>query len=128
VCGRARIGAIDLYRDGDGALAGPVLADALVLADAVTELLLVETVAVAEAQSPAYRAGRDHLLQRAAVHQSTGMISVQLGVTVEEALVRLRAHAYACSRDLDEVAADVLARRMRFDNLDDEGDRAGGYR
>ncbi|GAA2914555.1 GAF domain-containing protein [Actinoplanes cyaneus] len=126
--GWARIGAIDLYRDGEGALAGPVLADALVLADAVAQLLLAETVAVAEAQSPAYHAGRDHLLQRAAVHQATGMISVQLGVTVEEALVRLRAHAYACSRDLDEVAADVLARRMRFDNLDDEGDRAGGYR
>ncbi|WP_433790801.1 hypothetical protein [Actinoplanes sp. CA-252034] len=49
------------------------------------------------------------------------MISVQLGVTVEVALVRLRAHAYAAGRDLDEVAGDVLARRLRFNDLDDDG-------
>jgi AmiR/NasT family two-component response regulator len=48
------------------------------------------------------------------VHQATGVISVQLGVDLAEALVRLRAHAYVRDRPVAEIAADVLARRLRF--------------
>jgi hypothetical protein len=55
-------------------------------------------------------------LHRAAVHQATGMVSVQLGVTMEVALLRLRAHSYASDRPLGEVAQDVVARRLRFDD------------
>ncbi len=44
------------------------------------------------------------------------MISVQLGVNLAEALVRLRAHAYADGRPIAEVAADVVTRRLRFDD------------
>jgi len=55
-------------------------------------------------------------LHRPAVHQATGMISVQLGVTMQVALLRLRAHAYASDRPLGEVAQDVVARRLRFDD------------
>jgi hypothetical protein len=44
------------------------------------------------------------------------MISVQLGVTMEEALLRLRAHAYSTERPLGEIAADVVGRRLRFDD------------
>lgn len=55
-------------------------------------------------------------LHRAAVHQATGMVSVQLGVSMEIALLRLRAHAYAGERPLGEVAQDVVARRLRFDD------------
>ncbi len=57
-------------------------------------------------------------LHRAAVHQATGMISVQLGVTMEEALLRLRARAYSSERPLGEVADDVVARRLRFNDND----------
>jgi AmiR/NasT family two-component response regulator len=49
------------------------------------------------------------------VHQATGMISVQLGVSLEEALARLRAHAFAASAALGDVAGDVVNRRLRFD-------------
>ncbi|MFI1722397.1 ANTAR domain-containing protein [Streptomyces sp. NPDC020489] len=60
-------------------------------------------------------------LHRPAVHQATGMISVQLGVSMQEALLRLRAHAYAGGRPLGEVAQDVVARRLRFrDDLDSD--------
>ncbi|MEU5887982.1 GAF and ANTAR domain-containing protein [Streptomyces sp. NPDC047461] len=55
-------------------------------------------------------------LHRAAVHQATGMISVQLGVPMEIALLRLRAHAYSGDRPLGEVAQDVVARRLRFND------------
>jgi AmiR/NasT family two-component response regulator len=52
---------------------------------------------------------------RAEVYQATGMISVQLGVSLEEALVRLRAHAFAASTPLDDVAGNVVSRLLRFD-------------
>jgi hypothetical protein len=52
---------------------------------------------------------------REEVHQAAGMVSVQLGVSVAEAMVRLRAHAYAEDRSLTEVAGDVVARRLRLD-------------
>jgi hypothetical protein len=40
------------------------------------------------------------------------MISVQLDVSLAEASVRLRAHAYADGRPLAEVARDVVERRL----------------
>jgi AmiR/NasT family two-component response regulator len=44
------------------------------------------------------------------------MISVQLGISVDEAFIRLRARAFAENQSLSELAADVVARRIRFDN------------
>ncbi len=49
------------------------------------------------------------------VHQAAGMVAVQLGTPVGEALVRLRAHAFANERSLTDVARDVVARELRFD-------------
>ena len=43
------------------------------------------------------------------------MISVQLGVSLDEALVRLRAHAYASGAALGDIAHDVVSRKLRLD-------------
>ena len=51
---------------------------------------------------------------QAAVHQATGMVSVQLGVSVESAFAQLRAYAFANDRRLSEVATAVVDRRLRF--------------
>jgi hypothetical protein len=42
------------------------------------------------------------------------MVMVQLGSTIEEALVRLRATAYRDGRSVSELAAEVVARTYRF--------------
>ncbi len=42
------------------------------------------------------------------------MISVQLSTSVAEALVRLRAHAFATDRRIEDVARDVIDRELRF--------------
>jgi len=55
----------------------------------------------------------------AVVHQATGIVKVQLGVNIAEALVRLRAHAYAAGRSIEDVARDVVGRRLRFNELSD---------
>jgi AmiR/NasT family two-component response regulator len=48
------------------------------------------------------------------VHRATGMVSVQLAVSAEEALFQLEARAVADERDLVDIANDVLERRIRF--------------
>ena len=52
--------------------------------------------------------------RRAEVHQAAGMVSVQLGISLTDALVALRARAYAQGRTIAQVAADVVARRLSF--------------
>lgn len=70
------------------------------------------------------KAGLDHheiaeadlsMLLRAEVHRAAGMVMAQAGVTIDDALIRLRAYAFGSGRTLTDVAADVVARRLRFD-------------
>jgi hypothetical protein len=51
---------------------------------------------------------------RREVHQASGMVSAQLDITVDDALLVLRGHAFATSTSLREVATDVVARRLDF--------------
>lgn len=111
--GAIRLGVLDLYRVDPGELDHEQLIDALLLADTVCALLLD---AYGREAPPAYgREPESAGLQHPEVHQATGMVSVQLGLTVAMALVRLRAYAYAHDRRLHDVARDVVARRLRFD-------------
>ncbi|MEV4536438.1 ANTAR domain-containing protein [Asanoa sp. NPDC049518] len=121
--GGIRVGVLDLYRARPGSLNGDQLADALLLADTACALLLD-----AEQHDRPHPDGRrpdPDGLAHPEVHQATGMITVQLGVSAAVALIRLRAYAYAHDRRLHHVAADVVARRLRFDPDPDEdrGDR-----
>jgi hypothetical protein len=47
------------------------------------------------------------------------MISAQLDIGVAEALIRLRSYAYAQDRPIDDIAALVVARTLRFDDQPD---------
>ena len=110
--GAIRLGVLDLYRADPGDLDRDQLADALILADTACSLLLD-----AADHDHARRDGWFEQTgpQHPEVHQATGMITVQLGVTAPVALIRLRAYAYSHSRRLIDVAGDVVARRLRFD-------------
>jgi hypothetical protein len=57
------------------------------------------------------------------VHQAAGMVAVQLGIDVADAVLRLRAHAFATGTPLQKVAEDVVDRRLRFDTPDDQNDQ-----
>jgi hypothetical protein len=110
--GAVRLGALNLYWDRPGGLSDKQHADALVMADVVAEAVLV-LQGEAPAGQLAERLERDADFQYV-VHQASGMVAVQLGVTIGEALMRLRAHAFGEGRPLPEVASDVVARRLRF--------------
>ena len=110
--GAARLGALGLYRDWPGPLSQDQ-ADALLLyADAVLMLALDERGGLAPGAADLLEAGFTE--RRAEIHQAVGMISVQLGVSLTDALVALRARAYAEGRTIAQVAGDVIARRLSF--------------
>jgi GAF domain len=112
--GAARIGALNLYRDQPGPLSDDQHADALVMADVIARTVLTLQSRTEPGSTPLDFGTDIH----AVVHQAAGMVSVQLDIRVADALVRLRAHAYATDRPLNEVAGDVVARTLRFDDLD----------
>jgi hypothetical protein len=111
--GAIRVGVLSLYRALPGPLSAGELADVLVFADVALQLLLDASSGISG--SPGYRPLDGLSDRRAVVYQATGMISVQLGVSLEAALARLRAHAFAASAPLGAVAGDVVSRRLRFD-------------
>jgi hypothetical protein len=49
------------------------------------------------------------------VQNAAGMVSVQLGVSVTEALIRLRAYAFSHDQSLNDVARDVVSRAVRLE-------------
>ncbi|MGI5171682.1 hypothetical protein ACQEU3_45785 [Spirillospora sp. CA-253888] len=51
----------------------------------------------------------------ARVHQAAGMVAFHLNTTIADAQRRLEAYARTHRRDLDEVASDVVDRRLRID-------------
>lgn len=111
--GAVSLGALDLYRDDSGPLTIDQHADALVLASIVTEVVIkMQTDAAPGTLASELTHVAEH---RVVVHQAVGMVSVQLGVSVSEALIRLRGHAFGSSRQLADIADDVVARRLRFE-------------
>ena len=49
------------------------------------------------------------------VYLAQGMVMIQIGGTITEALIRMRTYADAHNRRMDEVAADIVARRLVSD-------------
>src|SRR5690348_285417 len=110
--GSVRLGALNLYRDRPGPLSGDQHTDALVVADVTARWVL-------EAQAGAPLGAVAEELEMGAdfhfvVHNAAGMVSVQAGISVTEALIRLLAFAFSHDRLLAEVAGDVVARRLRL--------------
>ncbi|MBR7679002.1 ANTAR domain-containing protein, partial [Streptomyces daliensis] len=111
-------GVLDMYSARTRVLEG-ALAGTLAFADTAATLLLTATGVVSvEAPGPGTMEdvlGFDHY--RAEVDQAVGMLTEQIGVDVgvgigvEEAAVRPRAHAFAHSQTVAEVAVEVVARR-----------------
>jgi hypothetical protein len=113
--GAIRLGVLDLYRNRAGPLSTDALAEALSFADAATLLLLHEQASTAASSAVPV------LDDRAEVHQATGVVSVQAAIGLAEALVLLRARAYADERPLSDLARDVLTGTVSFRNNDETG-------
>ncbi|GAA3387791.1 GAF and ANTAR domain-containing protein [Cryptosporangium minutisporangium] len=113
--GAARLGVFDVFRDQVGALSTEQLVDALTFADVTVAVLLDEQDGLGGAGGEDVTDAVEH---RAELFQAQGMVMVQIGGTISEAMVRMRAYAYAENRGLSEIARDVVAGRLRFDQGD----------
>jgi hypothetical protein len=113
--GAIRLGVLDLYRVLPGPLSPTELADALFFADAAGMLVLDATAGTQADTADLARQRDDPAAHQAQVHQATGLVLAQLGVSADVAFARLRAYAYAEERRLGDVARDVVERRLRFE-------------
>jgi hypothetical protein len=111
--GAIRVGVFVLYSDRRGPLPVEDLAESWVFAEFALRLVLDEQAGIDSQEG--YSVVDWPSGSRSEIHQATGMISVQLGVAIGEAFSRLRARAFAEERPLSDLAADVVARRQRFD-------------
>jgi hypothetical protein len=108
--GAVSLGAVDLYRQTAGPLSPPQLSNAL---------SSVEEVGLAVLEAPDYYGDADApTIINMTVHQAAGMVMGQLDSSVEEAMVRLRAAAFAEGVSLTELATDVVNGRRRFHKED----------
>ena len=111
--GAIRIGVLVLYRDHAGGLDSDQLAYGLVLADLATWVILgLQSGAPADALHELLATEPPHWAE---VHQATGIVSVQLGVGLDEAFVRMRAHAFAAGQPMREIAREIVAHRLRLE-------------
>lgn len=114
--GAVRLGALNLYRDVPGSLADHQHADALLMSGIVAQaLMFLQADAPAGTVAVELEANADFQF---IVHQASGMVAAQLDVSVGQALIRLRAYAFANDRTLTLVAGDVVDLRLRFDAQD----------
>lgn len=114
----AHVGALDLFRIEPGLLSHDQFAGAVAAAE-LAEIPLLDLMdddlrdAASDPESNAWV--ELQALTRAEVSQATGMLVAQLGIEPAEALVRLRAHAYATGRSSTDVARDILDRRLKLE-------------
>ncbi len=111
--GAARLGILDVYRQRPGSLSDEALALALTFAEVAVQSLL-------DGQEHALEGGLADGLDRAldsqvVLYQAQGMVMVDLGIPIGDAMARLRAHAYAVGRPLQDVARDVVQGLLRLD-------------
>ncbi|MFJ2233370.1 GAF and ANTAR domain-containing protein [Streptomyces sp. NPDC087859] len=109
------VGTLDLYRDTPGELSARELRTAQLVAGGITVALMA--LPHAEDGGPG---GEEPWLgglttDHDQVYQAIGMIMAQLRVGEDEALARLRAHAFAHDRTALEVARAVVSHRQRLD-------------
>jgi len=110
--GAARLGAMHLYQSQPGHLTDDQHADALVMAQVIAQQVIsAQAGALPGSVAEDLEMGADF---HSIVHNAAGIVSVQLGIGVTEALVRLRAYAFSENRLVRDVADDVVTRRLTF--------------
>jgi hypothetical protein len=100
------LGAVDFYRQTPGLLSQSELSTAL---SSVEEVGLAVLEAPNQYGDPGVPTTIDMV-----VHQAAGMVMGQLGSSIEEAMVRLRATAFAEDLTVNELAVDVVNGRRRI--------------
>jgi transcriptional regulator with GAF, ATPase, and Fis domain len=110
--GAVTVGVIDLYRTTPGELDARMVALARSLANQVASHAVKAAIRSADDENASEVTGTPTM--RREVHQATGMILAQLGISATEAFSLLRGRAFVSGRTVEDVATDVVARVLDF--------------
>lgn len=113
--GPLEIGALDLYSVAPVALTPEQQRQTVALADIVSRILLRNAVRGDPLAA-------ETTFSRRLIHQATGMVLAQLGTSAEDAHLILQARAFADNRPMQDIAKDVIERRIRFVALAEPGE------
>ncbi|WP_243866956.1 GAF and ANTAR domain-containing protein [Actinophytocola oryzae] len=105
--GAVRLGTLCLYRRRPRGLSPEELGDAAVLSDLATSALLTDVKANTASWTQAELPGHYD-----DVNIATGMLAAELRISIADAFLRLRAHAFGTGSPLLEVARAVLTRQL----------------
>lgn len=115
------VGVLTLYQQCEGELSQAQHDDSVAVTRVLTEtvLSLQDTVAVGGLAAELDVA----VAYRAEIYQASGMVAVQLQIHPDEALIRIRGHAFAHDIPVSAVAEQIVARRLHLpdDRLNREG-------
>jgi hypothetical protein len=110
--GAARLGCLTAYRAAPGPWSESSVAVALTFADIAIEALLDRQALVADpASDPLVLDGDVGFV----VYQAQGMVMVDLGIPLPDAMARLKAHAFTVDRPLSDVARDIVEKRLTLE-------------
>lgn len=115
--GPLQLGAMDLYSDEPRTLSDTHTRQSAAFASVVSRLILHRALG---------RAATDHdgdsepetRYSRRTIHQATGMVLAQLDLPPDEARLVIQAHAFASGRSMQDIAEDIVDRRLNFSMRD----------
>ncbi|MBG6225291.1 GAF domain-containing protein [Arthrobacter sp. CAN_A2] len=109
--GAVNIGVVELYHTRPGPLSRSKLLHAVALTGKASWSLM-HSILDEGRHGPGMMESEP--LARREIHQATGMILVQADVSAAEALMLLRAHAFAHEQSLEDAARAVIGRKLTF--------------
>ena len=113
----AAIGVLSLYQDTAGSLSATQQHDSVIIARILAEALW----SLQDAAPDGVLAAEldEAVAYRAQIHQASGMVSIQLGVSADDALSVIRAYSFSHDMPIHELATEIVERRLRLDDGDD---------
>lgn len=107
--GTLRVGAVDLYSLSPVLLTSQQTHQASAMAGVVGRRLLTE--AVSALSDDAVRQNRH---SRRVIHQATGVVLAQLGLTPDDAELVIQSHAFGTGRSMMDIAHDITTGQLSF--------------
>jgi|GEM_PF-132760 len=115
--GSLRIGAVDMYARQPMTLDRVQTRQAASLADLVGRQVLRRALVQAAIDGPEEPAG---LFSRRLIHQASGMVLAQLGISADDARLVIQGHAFSTGRSMMQVSRDVVDGVLDF-STDEQG-------
>lgn len=108
--GPLQVGAVELYDTSERMLSGQLVDEMMSLTHPLSRYVLRRTVELAGLPDAAQN--KPHARRR--IHQATGFVIAQLGLSPDDAHLFIQAQAYAQNRSMAAVAEDILEHRTGY--------------